>query len=586
MRPAEQDAPAATPGPRRTSLETIMNTEYPPLQWIVEPYFPEGLSILGGKPKSGKSWLALNAALAVGTGGAVFDEIRVEQGDVAYYDLENGHPRVKLRVGKLLPSPGNRPNLDRIDIFEELPVLDKGGMDVIDAWRAVSRKPRLVIIDTLEKVMPEGSKSRTSYSNDYRGLAPLQQWATKHRIGVLIIHHLRKNGATVDDQFDMLSGSSGITAAADTVAVLRRTAAVTSLYVRGRDVEEIETALDFNGGDWKILGEAEAVRRSTSREAILSALREAGTPMRPFELAMVTDLSQSNVRKLLFSMRKVGDVVDVGGRYTTGNGNGGNAKLSVATGGNSSNGGNGNVGDREAAPRGGGPTPMYEIEVTPVTPVTEGGNINDNNQIRAIPPVTESVTVTPNEPVPASTEVVHSADSVTDVTTVTAFPDEALSTSSTADSPVTVASVTDVTGVSDLDGAGLPGPAVPAANGPGLTPDDVMAVVGEVPMDAVRLVRWLYGREDAGQLVAHTACLMNTKMPAETVKACAAVLQSTGHLDVEAVPTTDGRSGTYYRLPAATIEALQSAISARLEREAAARAAAEPQLSLLDGAAL
>ncbi|MCH8167158.1 MAG: AAA family ATPase [Proteobacteria bacterium] len=49
----------------------LQGMKFPPINWVVPDILPEGLTIFAGKPKVGKSWLALDMALAVAGGGSV-----------------------------------------------------------------------------------------------------------------------------------------------------------------------------------------------------------------------------------------------------------------------------------------------------------------------------------------------------------------------------------------------------------------------------------------------------------------------------------------------------------------------------------
>src|SRR5207342_1579640 len=155
----------------------------------------------------------------------------------------------------------------------------------------------LVIIDVLQRVKPAGTLARNAYENDYSTWAPLQHWATEHGIAVLGLHHTKKGGA--DDPLEALSGSNGLSACADTTLVLDSDQNGKTLYVRGRDVEEKETALIFAGGSWSILGEAAEVRRSDERIALIATLKENDAPMTPAEMAAATGKPSLNVRQLL-----------------------------------------------------------------------------------------------------------------------------------------------------------------------------------------------------------------------------------------------------------------------------------------------
>jgi RecA-family ATPase len=47
----------------------LMAQEVAPVKWVVPDILPEGLGLLVGKPKLGKSWLALGLGVAVALGG-------------------------------------------------------------------------------------------------------------------------------------------------------------------------------------------------------------------------------------------------------------------------------------------------------------------------------------------------------------------------------------------------------------------------------------------------------------------------------------------------------------------------------------
>jgi hypothetical protein len=82
----------------------IMSWDYPPIRFVVPGYIAEGLTILAGTPKIGKSWLVLDLAVAISTGGKAFGSIKVEEGDVLYLALEDNKRRLKKRLLKLSPS--------------------------------------------------------------------------------------------------------------------------------------------------------------------------------------------------------------------------------------------------------------------------------------------------------------------------------------------------------------------------------------------------------------------------------------------------------------------------------------------------
>jgi RecA-family ATPase len=104
---------------------------------------------------------------------------------------------------------------------------------------AIRERPVLIVIDTLEKFRPAAKTNAAAYSTDYLAISGLHKLAHAREIAIVVIHHVRKMDA--EDPFDMVSGTNGLTGAADTILVLRRQAGSVTLHARGRDIEEKET---------------------------------------------------------------------------------------------------------------------------------------------------------------------------------------------------------------------------------------------------------------------------------------------------------------------------------------------------------
>lgn len=290
----------------------LKTAKFPPIQYVIPGILPEGLSILAGRPKVGKSWMALEMCLGVAGDHHVLGGIRPDLGDVLYCALEDTPQRLQRRIRKL--NYGVWP--DRLTLATKWRRLDAGGTKDIGRWARSVLCPRLVVLDTLARVRPERNVRDTQYDGGYKAAAELHALANEMRFAVLMLHHLRKQEA--DDPFDLISGTLGLVGCADTGIILQRGPQGTTLYMRGRDIEESEQAISFSSDTcrWTLLGEAVEVRRSDTRKQIMAALENADALMSPDDIHKATGIKLNTVHQQLPKMLRDGEVVRAGqGKY-------------------------------------------------------------------------------------------------------------------------------------------------------------------------------------------------------------------------------------------------------------------------------
>lgn len=318
----------ATSGAQRRSINfaarhgitgtALAAKQFGPVNYVVEGYLAQGVTLLAGAPKIGKSWLALNIAQAVAAGTLVFGTVPCRGGYVLYLALEDNERRLKVRCELMGATPS-----ERITFVTEWPTIDDGGLEEMEAWIASVPDPVLIVVDVLAKVRPQTRGDAQLYETDYRALSGMQKIANDHNIAILIITHTRKAGA--DDPFDAVSGTRGLTGAADTVLVLRRemNAGHALLYGRGRDVAESDTALQFEAerGTWRVLGDAADFACSGERQLVLETLAEAARPMTAHEVTEACGGEYHAIRRMLMRMAGAGEIDRAGrGLYACRNG--------------------------------------------------------------------------------------------------------------------------------------------------------------------------------------------------------------------------------------------------------------------------
>lgn len=227
--------------------------EFPPLRWAVPGLIPEGLTLLVGPPKAGKSWLLANLLLSVAYGGRALGKLPVGRARrVLYLALEDGDRRMQSRCRIILdgdPIPR---------LFHYLTAVPPGRVvAVIEAWMRRHPDTAMVVLDTLGKVMPPAMQGESSYQRDYRVGSALKRTAdASPGLALVVVHHDRK--AAAEDFVDAVSGTNGLAGSADSIVVLdrRRKAEEAVLKVTGRDVPEEEYALLLQEGTrWVLDGE-------------------------------------------------------------------------------------------------------------------------------------------------------------------------------------------------------------------------------------------------------------------------------------------------------------------------------------------
>lgn len=221
--------------------QTLMTTPMESLKFIVDSFIPQGLHILAGSPKIGKSWLSLWICLQVAKGEKVW-EFETTKSEVLYLCLEDSFARIQSRLFEITDEA---PSTLHFAIMSD--AIGNGLESQIENFIKEHPDTGLIVIDTLQKVRKTVSANVNPYAADYDDINALKQIADKYKIAIILVHHLRKT--TDADPLNMISGTSGIAGGADTNFVLqkdKRTERTATLVCTGRDIESRELFLEFN----------------------------------------------------------------------------------------------------------------------------------------------------------------------------------------------------------------------------------------------------------------------------------------------------------------------------------------------------
>ena len=183
---------------------TLMSQPLHLPNFVVDTLLAQGLHILAGSPKVGKSWLALWLAVTVAKGKPVWN-MTSKQGTTLYLCLEDSVLRIQNRLFEITEDAPSS-----VHFCTECALIGQGLEEQVETFLTAHPDTVLVIIDTLQMVRPVHD---ATYANDYRDLSVLKRLADKHGIAILLIHHLRKEKA--EDVFHRISGTTAISGAVD-----------------------------------------------------------------------------------------------------------------------------------------------------------------------------------------------------------------------------------------------------------------------------------------------------------------------------------------------------------------------------------
>lgn len=289
--------------PRVWTFQNLYHTSFPPPQFLLPDLLPVGLTILAGRPKIGKSWLAMQIAAAVGTGSTLFGRT-AQQGPVLYLALEDTPGRIKDRGQKQ-----GIPETATIIFHMDWAPLSRNGM--VDLVMAAYSGYRLIIIDTFNRTLdnadPMDTKEMTLLFSE------LQRLAGQHNLAILLIDHHRKPGLYNSDLIDDVFGSTAKAGIVDAVWGLykQRSDISAVLKVTGRDICEQELNLSWDASHclWQIQDAYESTKfEQTQRQKEILAALDDSNSLTLSDVAIKTGQNRSNCLRRLQMLVQNGDI--------------------------------------------------------------------------------------------------------------------------------------------------------------------------------------------------------------------------------------------------------------------------------------
>ena len=307
--------PTGSNRPGQTAADLML--EYlPPLRFLVDGLLPDcGCIVLAGKPKIGKGWIVLELGMSIAEGGR-FWERACEQGEALMYMLEDNKRRVKERVKILRPNGFAPASQLRFRYSADGPFFvnaDGTGTLLEDIKKHKVDFPgiRFIVVDVLQRVRGVQDKSDNAYQIDYKVIGAIQKLAVELNVLIIVVHHLKKG--RVDDAIDSISGSFGVSGAADGSLIIGKEGDVVRVESRMRDVRDFEFDLIKESGSpmWKPAAtttELFAPSEGSKTQSVTLALHAAACCLTAGDIAIRTKINEKNVATYLGRLMKTNQV--------------------------------------------------------------------------------------------------------------------------------------------------------------------------------------------------------------------------------------------------------------------------------------
>lgn len=248
-----------------TAAALAEEAPHPPA-FIIGGLLPVGLLIFAAPSKFGKSWACIDMCAAVAQ-GRQFWGLPTQQCAVLYLDLESSKARLYDRMQRLnAGAPAN------MYIIHSIADLDHGMLDELALVLDEHQQIKLIVIDTIGRVMGASKRGEDAYRADTRIYGKLQKLAQERQIAIVCVTHTRKdvNIDAYDDPFTAMQGSAGVMGVSDNAWMIvgKRDSEEKRFLAAGRDIDKQDYTIKFNKENckWTFVGATEAIENARAME--------------------------------------------------------------------------------------------------------------------------------------------------------------------------------------------------------------------------------------------------------------------------------------------------------------------------------
>jgi len=282
----------------------LFGMHFDPLNFFYDGLIPSmGLTLIAALPKTGKSWFVLNLAKHMDGNGL----------PVHYLAAEDNERRLKDRIEKVFRDGVKYLTYHAVMSADHPLPRGKDALFYIEQI-VKGTGAKCVIIDTVQSILNPSANNK-NYGQTVEEYDALRKLAHRLGIAMIVVHHCKKSSDVATAPLEKVIGSIGITGTAETILVMEQQTGTKDckLYVTGKDVEQCEKYLTWNGHGFNIDDDVRLAQLGPFQQLVLMLIKETPRCMQK-SIVDITGKDQSQVSKAIDKLVEVGLVVKKEGR--------------------------------------------------------------------------------------------------------------------------------------------------------------------------------------------------------------------------------------------------------------------------------
>ena len=282
----------------------LFHMHFDPLNFLYDGLIPSvGLTLLAALPKTGKSWLVLNLSKHMDANGV----------PVHYLAAEDNERRLKSRIEAVFDAGVQHLTYHAVMSAEHpLP----RGNDALFYIEQVARGTgaKCIVVDTVQSILNPSANNK-NYDQTVEEYDALRKLAHRLGIAIIVVHHCKKSSEVSTAPLEKVIGSIGITGTAETILVMEQQTGSKDckLHVTGKDVEQCEKYLSWNGHGFDIGDDVREAQLGSIQKLVFMLIRESPRCMQK-QIVDTTGKDQGQISKAIDKLVEVGLVVRTEGR--------------------------------------------------------------------------------------------------------------------------------------------------------------------------------------------------------------------------------------------------------------------------------